>query len=93
MLRALRPLQSIRRRIRHIVAGWVQKDIALRSWTLTAACYVTELARRVPAAIFSPVPRSIRSMLDCRIVDYARTTARLKEAISWPVKPGPMRDG
>ena len=45
-----------------------------------------------PEAIFSPVPRSIRSMIDCRIVDHARTTARLKEAISWPLKPGPMRD-
>ena len=43
-------------------------------------------------AIFSPVPRSIRSMIGCRIVDYARTTARLKEAITWPLKPGPMRD-
>ena len=92
MLRALRPLQSIRRRIRHIVAGRVQKDIALRSRTLTAVCYLTELARRAPAAIFSPVSRSIRGMIDCRKVDYDRTTARAKEAISWPLKQGPMRD-
>jgi hypothetical protein len=53
---------------------------------------VTELARRAPAAIFSPVPRSIRSMIDWRIVDYARTMARLQEAISWPRKPEPLRD-
>jgi hypothetical protein len=60
--------------------------------TLTAVPYVTELARGAPAAIFSAVPRSIRGMIDCRIVDYARMTARVKEAISWPLKQGPMRD-
>jgi hypothetical protein len=45
-----------------------------------------------PAAIFSPIPRSIRSMIDFRRMDHARTTARRKEAISWPLEPGSMRD-
>jgi hypothetical protein len=31
------------------------------------------------------------NMIGCR-VDYALTTARLNEAISWPLEPSPMRD-
>ncbi len=66
---------------------------APRPCTPTATRYLTELARRAPAAISRRSPaldpeydRMPHSGL------HALTTARLKEAISWPLKPGPMRD-